>query len=141
MEGAFILCADDFAIKGASPRGILSLAQEGRLSATSAIVTARQLAFHAKAVMQLRSRFAVGLHLNLTFGRPLGPSARARPGRATTQIGIGFSVGFVAGRVDRREMARRSTVSSIDLKARPVARQTSSTDINTCMSFRSFGIL
>ena len=104
VEGAFILCADDFAISRGVSEGILSLAEEGRLSATSAIVTAPHWPAYAKAVMQLRSKLAVGLHLNLTFGRPLGPMrALARDGQLPNWDRL---VGrIVAGRVDRREIA------------------------------------
>jgi predicted glycoside hydrolase/deacetylase ChbG (UPF0249 family) len=104
VEGAFILCADDFAISRGVSEGILSLAQEGRLSATSAIVTAPHWPAYAKAVMQLRSRFAVGLHLNLTFGRPLGPMrVLARDGQLPNWDRLFGRL--VAGRVDRREIA------------------------------------
>jgi predicted glycoside hydrolase/deacetylase ChbG (UPF0249 family) len=103
-EGAFILCADDFAISRGVSEGILSLAEAGRLSATSAIVTAAHWPVYAKAVMQLRSKLAVGLHLNLTFGRPLGPIRALGHDELLPNWGRLFGR-VVAGRVDRREIA------------------------------------
>lgn len=74
-----ILCADDFAMTKGVSEGILSLAEAGRLSATSALVTTRHWPAQAKAVVRLRGRLAIGLHLNLTFGAPLGPMPDLAP--------------------------------------------------------------
>jgi predicted glycoside hydrolase/deacetylase ChbG (UPF0249 family) len=103
-EGAFILCADDFAISRGVSEGILSLAEAGRLSATSAIVTSPHWPAYSKAIMRLRPKLAVGLHLNLTFGRPLGSMRTlARDGELPNWNQVMGRI--VAGRVDRREMA------------------------------------
>src|SRR5262245_47985518 len=73
------LCADDFALSSGVSEGILSLAEAGRLSATSALVTTTHWQAHARPIMRLRNRLAVGLHLNLTFGHPLGPMRDLTP--------------------------------------------------------------
>jgi predicted glycoside hydrolase/deacetylase ChbG (UPF0249 family) len=68
----FILCADDFALNAGISDGIAALAKAGRLSATSAMVTSAHWPERARTVDTLRSHLAVGLHINLTFGAPLG---------------------------------------------------------------------
>lgn len=74
-----ILCADDFAMTKGISDGILSLAEAGRLSATSALVTTRHWPTQAKAAARLHGRLAIGLHFNLTFGAPLGPMPDLAP--------------------------------------------------------------
>ncbi len=72
MTTAIILCADDFALTEGVTRGIAELADAGRLSATSALVTTRHWPAHAIRLNELRAKIAVGLHFNLSLGRPLG---------------------------------------------------------------------
>jgi predicted glycoside hydrolase/deacetylase ChbG (UPF0249 family) len=79
VDASPILCADDFALTSGVSAGILALAEAGRLSATSAIVTTAHWPAHAKLVVRFRNRLAIGLHLNLTFGRPLGPIPALAP--------------------------------------------------------------
>lgn len=78
-----ILVADDFAISDGVSRGIAELAAAGRLSATSAIVTLPTWPAagggHGIRLSRLRDRLALGLHLNLTLGAPLGPMPRLAP--------------------------------------------------------------
>lgn len=79
MTARFILCADDFAMTPGISEGILALAEAGRLSATSAMVNMRHWPEVAGRAVALRDRFALGLHLNLTFGAPLGKMPRLAP--------------------------------------------------------------
>jgi predicted glycoside hydrolase/deacetylase ChbG (UPF0249 family) len=78
-----ILVADDFGISDGVSRGIEELAAAGRLSATSAIVTLPTWPAagggHGSRLPHLRDRIAIGLHLNLTLGAPLGPMPRLAP--------------------------------------------------------------
>lgn len=74
-----ILCADDYALTRGISDGILALAEAGRLSATSAMVNTPHWPAVAAAAVSLRDRFALGLHLTLTFGAPLGPMSRLAP--------------------------------------------------------------
>jgi predicted glycoside hydrolase/deacetylase ChbG (UPF0249 family) len=60
-----ILCADDYALNPQVTRGILLLAQQQRLSATSAMVEAPSWKQAARELPRNCS-FGVGLHLNLT---------------------------------------------------------------------------
>ncbi len=74
-----ILCADDFAITEGVSSGIEELARARRLSATSAIVTMPAWQASAPRLRELRPFVAVGLHLNLTLGNPLGPAPLLAP--------------------------------------------------------------
>ena len=69
---ALILCADDYALTDGVSRGIGELAADGRLSATSVMVTTRHWPAHAEALKPLLPALALGLHFNLTLGKPLG---------------------------------------------------------------------
>jgi len=68
-----ILCADDFGIADGVSRGIVELAGMGRVSATGAMTNMPGWRRGAASLKPLRDRIAVGLHLNLTAGAPLGP--------------------------------------------------------------------
>jgi predicted glycoside hydrolase/deacetylase ChbG (UPF0249 family) len=59
---------------------ILELAGRERLSATSAFVTLDRWPDDARRLREVRDRIAVGLHINLTFGAPLGPMPSIAPG-------------------------------------------------------------
>ncbi|MET0567841.1 MAG: ChbG/HpnK family deacetylase [Hyphomicrobiaceae bacterium] len=74
-----ILCADDYAMTAGVSRGILELARSRRLSATSALVTLERWSEDAKAVARARDCIAVGLHIDLTLGKPLGPMPSLAP--------------------------------------------------------------
>jgi len=72
MTANIILCADDYALTEGVSDGINELAAERRLSAASVMVTTRHWPAHAPRAKDLAARIAVGLHFNLTLGRPLG---------------------------------------------------------------------
>ena len=72
-----ILCADDYAMNGGVSRGILELAGRRRISATSAMTNAADWPLRAR---ELVGPISVGLHLTLTWGRPLGPMPSLAPG-------------------------------------------------------------
>jgi len=74
-----ILCADDFGFADGVSRGIVELAEMGRLSATGAMTNMPGWRRAARSLMPLRDRIAVGLHLNFTVGSPLGPMPRLAP--------------------------------------------------------------
>jgi chitin disaccharide deacetylase len=61
-----ILNADDFAFNAAVSRGIVTLAQKGRLTATSAMTLSSRWAKDAPALAELRDQIDVGLHLDWT---------------------------------------------------------------------------
>jgi len=68
-----VLCADDFGLTDGVSRGILDLAEAGRLSATGAMTNMPGWRRNAPGLRPLKGRIGVGLHLNLTTGSPLGP--------------------------------------------------------------------
>jgi len=76
MTKTLALVADDYGLAPEIDRGILRLAARGRLSATSCIVNAPGWAAAAPALNGLA--IGTGLHFNLTEGRPLSETLRAR---------------------------------------------------------------
>src|SRR5262249_11303126 len=74
-----ILCADDYALTEGVSRAIGELAAARRLSATSVMVTTPHWPAMAQRLIVHRAHLAVGLHLNLTLGGPLGSMPRLAP--------------------------------------------------------------
>jgi len=74
------LCADDFGLSQGISEGIAQLAHAGRLSAVSCITNAAGW-LPAASLLEPRPRaLSLGLHINLTEGRPLSPElARVWP--------------------------------------------------------------
>jgi predicted glycoside hydrolase/deacetylase ChbG (UPF0249 family) len=68
------VCADDYGLNPAVDRGVLALAAQRRITATSAMVTPPRWAEAGAALGE--AGIAVGLHFNLTEGEPLSPSLR-----------------------------------------------------------------
>ena len=69
---SFCLCADDFALTPGVSRGILEALEAGRVNATSVLTTRPYWPEGAKALRSFKAKADIGLHLNLTLGRPLG---------------------------------------------------------------------
>lgn len=67
-----VLSADDYALSEGVSRGILDLIEAGRLSATAAMTNIPEWPAQAPQLLALKADVAVGLHLNLTAGAPLG---------------------------------------------------------------------
>ncbi|HEY0635211.1 MAG TPA: ChbG/HpnK family deacetylase [Gammaproteobacteria bacterium] len=79
------LCADDYALDDGISRGIIELAENGRLSAVSCMSASGHWHKHAAWLVPLRDRIDIGLHLTLTGLAPLGPMPRLAPaGRLPT---------------------------------------------------------
>jgi hypothetical protein len=74
-----ILCADDYALTEGVSRAVGELAAARRLSATSVLVNTAHWPAMAQRLVVHRGRIAVGLHLNLTLGAPLGAMPRLAP--------------------------------------------------------------
>jgi len=74
MSGArrIVLSADDYGISEGVSRGIMELIVAGHLSATAAMTNWPEWPALAPALIARRERIAIGLHLNLTAGSPLG---------------------------------------------------------------------
>lgn len=99
-----ILCADDYAMTNGISRSIVELAEAGRLSATSALTTSAHWPSHATWIARVRDRAAVGLHLNLTLGAPLGAMAKLAPSGRLPGIGD-ITALALRGTLDRDEIA------------------------------------
>jgi predicted glycoside hydrolase/deacetylase ChbG (UPF0249 family) len=69
---SFCLCADDFALSPGVSRGILEAVGAGRLSAVSVMTTRPAWPEGAQALLPFTAKADIGLHLNLTLGKPLG---------------------------------------------------------------------
>jgi predicted glycoside hydrolase/deacetylase ChbG (UPF0249 family) len=103
VPAKFILIADDFGMTRGISEGILALATAGRLSGAGAMVNMPWWPGQAAAAMKLRDRFALGLHLNLTFGPPLGSMPKLAPDGAFP--GMDRVVGRAVSRqIDRAEV-------------------------------------
>jgi predicted glycoside hydrolase/deacetylase ChbG (UPF0249 family) len=74
-----VLCADDYAMNEGVSRGILALAEMGRISATSAMTNAPAWPVLAEGLAPLAGRIGIGLHLTLTWGAPLGAMPHLAP--------------------------------------------------------------
>ncbi|WP_210485589.1 ChbG/HpnK family deacetylase [Microvirga antarctica] len=77
-----VLCADDFGLSDGVSRGILELAEAGRISATGAMTNMPGWRRAAPDLARVTGRIGIGLHLNLTTGSPIGPMPNLAPGGA-----------------------------------------------------------
>ncbi|MGO4572847.1 ChbG/HpnK family deacetylase [Microvirga sp. 2TAF3] len=75
-----VLCADDFGLSDGVSRGILDLAEQGRLSATGAMTNMPGWRRAAPELKPFIGRIGIGLHLNLTTGSPIQPMPHLAPG-------------------------------------------------------------
>jgi predicted glycoside hydrolase/deacetylase ChbG (UPF0249 family) len=99
-----LLCADDYALTEGVSRAVQELAAARRLSATSAMVTTPHWPAMAQRLRVHRGRIAVGLHLNLTLGAPLGAMPRLAPGGVLPGRNAVLAR-VLTGRASRREIA------------------------------------
>lgn len=82
-----VLCADDYGLTEGVSRGILELARQGRISATSVMSTCGPWPDLAPDLRALGGRIGVGLHLNFTTGTPLGPMPTIASERRLPSLG------------------------------------------------------
>jgi predicted glycoside hydrolase/deacetylase ChbG (UPF0249 family) len=73
------LCADDYALAPGVDEAILSLAEQGRITALSCMTASRHWPQAAVALKPLFGRVEIGLHFTLTQLSPLGPMPRLAP--------------------------------------------------------------
>ncbi|PPD42141.1 MAG: hypothetical protein CTY15_12550 [Methylocystis sp.] len=66
------ICADDYGISYGVSIGILEALDAGRLTAVSALVTGPRWPAMGRELLRHSSDADIGLHFNLTLGRPLG---------------------------------------------------------------------
>lgn len=71
-EDILIICADDFGISPSVSNGILELLSKKRLTAVSCMVNYdKYITYQVKDLLNFKSNCDIGLHLNLTSGKPL----------------------------------------------------------------------
>jgi predicted glycoside hydrolase/deacetylase ChbG (UPF0249 family) len=73
------LCADDYGLSYGVSVGILEALDAGRLTAVSALVTGPRWPAMGRELLRHRQKADIGLHLNLTLGRPLAPMPTFAP--------------------------------------------------------------
>ncbi|HEX7438517.1 MAG TPA: ChbG/HpnK family deacetylase, partial [Caldimonas sp.] len=73
MTRRLALCADDFGGAPGISEAIVELVEAGRLHAVSCLANAPHWAEGAPLLRGLAARVDIGLHFNLTEGRPLSP--------------------------------------------------------------------
>src|SRR5256885_6104118 len=100
MTRRLIVNADDFGLTPQVSAGILTAHRHGIVSSTTALVTARIADDSARALRD--SGLGVGLHVNLTLGRPLSG------GRSLVDAKGAFvrDVRHAAARADGRDIER-----------------------------------
>ena len=72
-QATITLCADDYGLTYGVSRGIIQALEAGRLSAVSALVTGPRWPALGHELTRGGFDADIGLHLNLTLGKPLGP--------------------------------------------------------------------
>ena len=105
-----ILCADDFALSPGVTEGILLALDKGRLNATGAMTNRSHWKSAACELAPFARTADIGLHLNLTFGAPLGGMPKLAPAGAFPSLGSvlrGARAGRLPDEEIRAEIARQ----------------------------------
>lgn len=71
MMKRIVLCADDYGQAYTISQGIIKLIQMGRITATSCMVNLPVWQDHARWLFPFYKQIDIGLHFNLTHGKPL----------------------------------------------------------------------
>src|SRR5262249_35325479 len=98
--------ADDYALSPGVARAVGELSAARRLSATSVLVTTAYWPALAPRLYVHRGHLAIGLHFNLTLGRPLGPMPKLAPSGELPPIGK-LIAGALVGLPDLTEIKDR----------------------------------
>jgi chitin disaccharide deacetylase len=104
----FILAADDYAITRGVSRAILTLLEEGRITATGAMTNRPFWREGAKDLAAFTGRADLGLHLTLTCGAPLTAMPSLAPGGALPKLAP-LLARCITGRLPRAEIAAEIT--------------------------------
>lgn len=78
-ERIIALCADDYGLSQGVSVGILKALDAGRLTAVSALVNGSHWPAMGRDLLRHCENADVGLHFNLTLGRPLSPMPKLAP--------------------------------------------------------------
>jgi predicted glycoside hydrolase/deacetylase ChbG (UPF0249 family) len=99
-----VLAADDFGLSPAIGVAIRRLIDLGRVSATSCLVTSPHWPGEAERLRSVAGSVDIGLHLNLTFGRPLAAMPNLAPAGRFPPLSR-LIVRALARRLDEDEIA------------------------------------
>jgi hypothetical protein len=83
---SLILCADDYALSPGVIRGILDALAAGRINATGAMTNRPLWKTMAREVAAFTAQADIGLHLNFTFGAPIGGMPKLAPSGDLPQL-------------------------------------------------------
>jgi predicted glycoside hydrolase/deacetylase ChbG (UPF0249 family) len=86
-SGRFVLTADDYAMTPGVTRGILTLLEAGRISATGAMTSRPGWRVAARELRAFEGRADLGVHINLTCGTPLTEAAGLAKGGTLPLLG------------------------------------------------------
>ena len=81
MKKRIVLCADDYGQAPSISKGILELVRMQRLSAVSCMVNSIYWPTHAEWLKPFQSKLDIGMHFNLTEGKPLSTSYQQKYGQ------------------------------------------------------------
>lgn len=100
----FVLCADDYGRSPGIGAAVRALAARGRLSAVSCMTTTPHWPQEGARLQPLAGRVDIGLHVNFTDGRPLGPMPRLAPGGRLPTLAV-LTRRLLLGQIDVGEIA------------------------------------
>lgn len=99
----WVICADDFAFSETISRGIASLAEQGRITATSAMVLSPRWAQDARWLQSLDKPIDVGLHLDWTSPFAVGAGfGRSLPSTMLKALWGSYRKPWVREEIDRQ---------------------------------------
>ncbi|MBA4696647.1 MAG: ChbG/HpnK family deacetylase [Legionella sp.] len=113
-----LLCADDYGQTAAISHGIMHLAEKKRINAISCLVNTDAWVKAAMPLAVLKEKCFIGLHLNLTWNRPLSKAWRHVYGNVFPRLPRLLRWCY-NGRIDQRVI-----VSEIDMQLKAFYRQT-----------------
>lgn len=87
MKKQIVLCADDYGQAPSISAGIRQLISQQRLSASSCMVNQPDWLAEAGALTPFQGQIDIGLHFNLTHGRPVSAAFRAAYGETFPTLG------------------------------------------------------
>lgn len=82
-----ILCADDYGLNAGISQGIIDLLRRQRLSAVSCMSTGPSWSQYSLLLKPFENQVDLGLHFNLTEGRPVSPLYREKHGERFSSLG------------------------------------------------------